>query len=170
MQIYKKSKKYLIDNYASFNFKAIIESEHITASQIKFCFEFRVPHDGFSFDLIGETLKYVSKDGYIKELKSPLETDCYYLSDRKEAINFQNDFQRTVNYILHQIGLCEFDGCENCISIEIIKCGKPKHLFTKQEIEAKMRKADDRVHNQLVIDEDGYAKVIKGEGYDTCSQ
>jgi len=28
-----------------------------------------------------------------------------------------------------------------------------------------MQKADDRVHNQLVIDEDGYAKVIKDEGY-----
>ena len=36
----------------------------------------------------------------------------------------------------------------------------PAHLFTKEEIENEMRNADDRMNNQLVIDEDGYAHVI----------
>lgn len=52
---------------------------------------------------------------------------------------------------------------ESCFSIKLIKSGKPTHLFTKQEIEEEMIKADDRFSNQLVIDEGGYAKVIKND-------
>jgi hypothetical protein len=70
-----------------------------------------------------------------------------------------------MNDFLHRSGLFPLEEYENCISIKLIKCGKPPHLFTKHEIEEEMQKADDRVHNQLVIDEDGYAKVIKDEGY-----
>ena len=39
----------------------------------------------------------------------------------------------------------------------------PKHLFTKAEIEALMRNADDRNNNGLVIDENGYARIISDE-------
>lgn len=37
---------------------------------------------------------------------------------------------------------------------------RPTHLFTKQEIEAEMKKADDRKGNNLVIDREGYVRVI----------
>lgn len=161
----QKSKKYIIDNYDVWNFKAMLESENITVAQVKFCFEFIMPNNGFSFNFLGESLKYICKDGYIRELKSPLENDCYYICDRIKAINFRNDFQQAINNYLHQSGMHSLEEYENCISIELIKCGKPTHLFTKQEIEEEMRKADDRVDNQLVIDEYGYAKVIKDEGY-----
>lgn len=36
----------------------------------------------------------------------------------------------------------------------------PTHIFTKDEVLAEMRNADDRVLNVLVIDDDGYAHVI----------
>ena len=52
---------------------------------------------------------------------------------------------------------------QDFFSIKAIRCGKPKHLFTKREIETAMRNADDRFNNQLVIDEDGYAKVLKND-------
>lgn len=39
--------------------------------------------------------------------------------------------------------------------------GVPTHLFTKEEIAAEMRCADDRVTNRLIIDENGYAKVLQ---------
>jgi len=47
------------------------------------------------------------------------------------------------------------------IDIDFLKCGKPKYLFTKQDIEKEIHNADDRVRNQLVIDEAGYAKIIR---------
>ena len=46
------------------------------------------------------------------------------------------------------------------ISISFRRCGAPIHLFEKEEIETLMRNADDRHTNQLVIDENGYAKII----------
>lgn len=35
------------------------------------------------------------------------------------------------------------------------------HLFSKEEIEEVMRNADDRNNNMLVIDENGYVKIIQ---------
>lgn len=156
----QQSKEYLTENYATLNFKEIIQSNINPSSKIKFCFEFKIPTDKLAFDFFDENIEYVCINGYIKQLKSPLEEDCFYLSDREQAIKFQNDFQQKINDILHNKGLSKLEEYENCIDIKIIKCGKPQHLFTKQEIEEEMRNADDRVHNQLVIDEDGYAKVI----------
>ena len=59
--------------------------------------------------------------------------------------------------------MAELEEYEHCFSIELVKCGKPKHLFTKQEIEEVMRNADDRFSNQLIIDENGYARVIQDD-------
>lgn len=164
--IKQKSNKYIQDNYGSMNFKTIFQTENITAvRKIKFYFIFSNPDFVFSLDSFDGTEKYVCKDGYIKELESPLEEDCYYIYDREKAISFSNKFQQMINEILHQKDLSVLDKYENFISIELIRCGKPSHLFSKQEIEEEMRKADDRVNNQLVIDEDGYAKVIKDNEY-----
>ena len=72
----------------------------------------------------------------------------------------QEKFENTINSFLKQNGLRLLDDYEHYFSIEIKRVGKPTHLFTRSEIEEIMRNADDRVENQLVIDEDGYAKVI----------
>lgn len=44
---------------------------------------------------------------------------------------------------------------------ELVKCGKPTHLFTFEEIEELMRNADDSFNNKLVIDEDGTAHILQ---------
>ncbi|WP_407309837.1 protein kinase domain-containing protein [Desulfosporosinus sp. SB140] len=161
----QKSKKYIKDNYSKWCFSAVLESEKTLSPKVKFCFEFSGPDNGDLFDFLGKPLMYICKDGYIKELKSPLDDECYYMCDRIKAISLKDKFQQVINNFLHQSGQLPLEEYENCISIKLIKCGKPTHLFTKHEIEEEMQKADDRVHNQLVIDEDGYAKVIKDEGY-----
>lgn len=52
--------------------------------------------------------------------------------------------------------------------ISVRRDGMPKHLFTKAEIEALMRNADDRNNNGLVIDENGYARIISDEESTFC--
>lgn len=163
--IKQKSKKYIQDNYGSMNFKTIFQTDNITVRKIKFYFIFSNPDFVVSLDSFFHTKKYICKDGYIKELESPLAEDCYYIYDREKAISFRNQFQQIINEILYQRNLSALDKYENFISIELMRCGKPSHLFTKQEINEEMRKADDRVNNQLVIDENGYAKVIKNNEY-----
>ena len=159
----QKSKSYIQDNYTSWTFKAILEYEDITITQIKYFFKLIIPTHSFNF--FDESEKYICKDGCIKDLKSNTDDDCYYIYDRVKAINMRNNFQKAINQILYQDGLCPLEEYENCISIEFIKCGKPSHLFSKQEIGNEMRKADDRVNNRLVIDEDGYARVIKHDEF-----
>ena len=44
---------------------------------------------------------------------------------------------------------------------ELVKCGKPTHLFPFEEIEELMRNADDSFNNKLVIDEDGTAHILQ---------
>ncbi|MBZ4670677.1 MAG: protein kinase [Oscillospiraceae bacterium] len=156
---------YIENNYYLWNFKEILDFDSYSNSKIKFCFKFKIPNDNKGMNLFDESGKYICKDGSIKELKSPLDDDCYYIYDRIKAINLRDDIIQYINQILYQNSLYSLDKFENYISIELIKHGKPSHLFTKQEIEEEMRKADDRVNNQLIIDEDGYAKVIKNEGY-----
>lgn len=163
--IKQKSKKYIQENYGSMNFKSILQTDNITVRKIKFYFIFSNPDFVVSLDSFFHTKKYICKDGYIKELESPLAEDCYYIYDREKAISFRNQFQQIINEILYQRNLSVLDKYENFISIELMRCGKPSHLFTKQEINEEMRKADDRVNNQLVIDENGYAKVIKNNEY-----
>lgn len=161
----QKSKKYIKSNYSKWCFSTVLEFERTFSSKIKFCFEFSIPDDSFTFDFLGGPLMYICKDGHIKELRSPLDTKCYYVYDREKAISLKNKFQQIINNFLHQRGLLNLEEYKNCISIKLIKCGKPTDLFIKDEIKEEMQKVDDRVHNQLVIDEDGYAKVIKDEGY-----
>ncbi len=48
------------------------------------------------------------------------------------------------------------------VDIILHRVAKPSHLFTEEEIKDEMIKADDRKYNTLVIDEDGYAKVVEG--------
>lgn len=161
----KRRDNYIENNYYLWNFKEILDFDSYCNVKIKFFFKFKAPNDNHLLDLFDKSGKYICKDGSIKELKSPLDDDCYYTYDRIKAKNLRDDIIQYINQILNQNNLCSLDEFENCFSIELIKCGKPSHLFTKQEIEEEMRKADDRVHNQLVIDEDGYARVIKDEGY-----
>ncbi|MGN0508274.1 MAG: hypothetical protein ACI4GX_03490 [Ruminococcus sp.] len=44
---------------------------------------------------------------------------------------------------------------------ELKRNGKPSHLFNQDEIKDLMQNADDRNNNMLVIDENGYAKIIQ---------
>ena len=39
--------------------------------------------------------------------------------------------------------------------------GEQIHLFTKQEVKKAMKNADNKLDNQLVIDENGYVNVIR---------
>ena len=60
---------------------------------------------------------------------------------------------------------CSDEGYDDVISyfsVNIIKRNTPTHMFTKDEIERVMHEADDRFHNTLVIDEDGFAKIVQG--------
>lgn len=162
----QKSKEYIKDNFNQWNFKTLLHPcELSSVEKIKFAFTFKSPSDHFSLENLKGVDNYICTDGYIRKLNSPLENECYCIDDRELVISLKNKLEQKISTLLKENKLAELKKYENCFSIKLFKCGKPTHLFTKKEIEEEMRKADDRFSNQLVIDEDGYAKVIKNEGF-----
>ena len=158
----KKSKDYIKQNFMNWDFCDMLQICPLTNSAtIKFVFEFLPSGNEISLGLFEEMNYYICTDGHIKKMNPYSDEKCFCLYDRKAAIDLEYNLEKRVSEILKQNGLAELDEYETYFSVKAIRCGKPIHLFTKQEIEAAMRDADDRLDNQLVIDENGYAKVIE---------
>ena len=159
----QKSMHYIHQEYVNWNFSDMIENHHETnSSAVKFAFIFECPNSNFSLeDLINKTNNYLCIDGHIRELNNYSNENCYYIYDRDTAVEFRNKLEKRAANLLTKSNMAKLDEYEYCFSIELIKCGKPVHLFTKEEIKEVMRNADDRFNNQLVIDENGYARVIQ---------
>lgn len=166
----KASIDYLKKNYSRICFSNLIDDDEVGNEKIRFYFEFDVPDDRLSSGLSGlfnESGQYVSTDGYIRKFNSLAVKNCFYVCDRNNAILLKNKFESAINLFLKQNGLSPLEDYKYCISIKLKKVGKPTHVFTRAEIEKIMSNADDRVENQLVIDEDGHAKIISNtvEGF-----
>ena len=163
----KKSKDYIKQNFKDWDFSDMLHIHPLTDSEtIKFVFKFLPSGHESSLGHFEETNYYICTDGHIEKMNPCSDEKCFCLYDRKTAIVLKDNLEKRVAEILNQNHLVELDEYESCFSIKAVRCGKPTHLFTKQEVEKAMRNADDRVNNQLVIDENGYAKVIKR---DECS-
>ena len=85
------------------------------------------------------------------------------MHDRDQAKKIFENINRIFEDYLGKAGVAEIEDYHHYFEINIRRDGSPKHLFTKSEIEVLMRNADDRYHNRLVIDENGYAKIISDE-------
>lgn len=158
----EKSKDYIKQNFMNWDFCYMLQICPLTNSAtIKFVFKFSPSRNEISLRLFEEMNYYICTDGHIKKMNPYSDEKCFCLYDRKAAIDLEYNLEKGVSEILKQNGLAELDEYETYFSVNAIRCGKPTHLFTKQEVEKAMRNADDRVNNQLVIDENGYAKVIQ---------
>lgn len=164
----QKSKDYISQSFTTWDFSDELQNCLLTDSTpvpVKYVFEFRCPHNNLSLKSYNGISNYICTDGSIKKLNSRLDELCYCIHDRKIAIDIKRRLENKVSEILEENNLLGLEEYETCFSIKLVKVGKPTHLFTKQEIEEEMKKADDRFSNQLVIDENGYARVIKNNRY-----
>lgn len=150
--------EYIKTSYQTWCFKDIVDrfsKPHF--GNIKFYFLFNKGHTTLD-SILGPKRFYLSIDGYIKYLCHD-DSQIFYVSRREDAKEIQNLLnERLVN-------LCELYNTECLLSwasfsTRLIRAGLPVHLFTKEEIKHLMETADDRIANKLVIDENGYAKLI----------
>lgn len=166
----KKCYEYINRNFSNWSFQDILQSEILEKSKcIKFTFKFEPPKDEvftrfYSMEFNG-TNTYIAMDGTIKTLNLNTDEECYCVYDRKVAIDLKDQLENKVTQIFKKFSLVKHERFKFLFKIEIVKIGKPTHLFTKEEIKDVMQNADDRVWNQLVIDENGYAKVINIPGH-----
>ena len=99
----------------------------------------------------------------LKEISTDDLRECAVVHDRKQAITILENINRIFEDYLSKAGLEEIEDYHQYFEISIGRDGTPEHLFTKTEIETLMRNADDRHHNRLVIDGNGYARIISDE-------
>lgn len=159
---------YIRDHFGEWNFYNLLPDKSSKKSMNymsrKFFFTLLYPTIHSLDDALQElkgTGYYLTEAGNIKKLDFD-DDECFGLFDMNEAINFVDTLNKEVEKILHKSDLMISENSRKHFSIFPIGSKKPLHLFTKKEIESAMRNADDRVDNQLVIDEDGYAKIIEG--------
>ena len=154
----KSAKQFILDNHNKWCFKELFNNISVK-SNIKFCVTYEV-RDWSLSSILGENMEYLCQDGYIKKRDSKNEKEIYYVYDRDEAIKFYKKCNEFLQDICQKEKLV-IPEYENYLSLNIERCGKPEHLFTRDEIMELMKNADDRTDNMLVIDEDGYAKIIQ---------
>lgn len=160
----RKAKLFIDKNFLNFDFRNVFVSYNPPSDpKIKFIFKFIPPREEVVsvFERLNETAFFVCKDGKIKKINLKCEEEqCYCVYSRDIAIHIKNLLEEDIQKTLENNNQALLESYEHCFSIQLVKIGKPSHLFTKKEVEDIMRSADDRLSNQLVIDEDGYARII----------
>lgn len=154
----RKTEKFITEDYSTWDFYGLLGRTELCGNAV-FYIEF-VPEKNDIFDLLSHEKYVLCSDGRIKSITSTdIVQNAYLTSSRDEIYKLMN---ACYEHMQKQSGVEDGDSSiwRAHFSIEILKTGNPKHLFTQDEIGVAMRQADDRVHNVLVIDEDGYAHVI----------
>lgn len=155
---YKNPRNFVTENYDKWCFKDLFK-KHTGKGNIIFYITFKI-NSGAGLSFLSNDELYLCTDGYIKSLKRENLNEAYCIYNREEALLLH---KRCINLISDKCNQNGFDlpKYENYFSLQLKRLGKPTHLFTKSEIEKAMRLADDRNNNMLVIDENGYAKIIQ---------
>lgn len=104
---------------------------------------------------------YLCKDGMIRKLPDSNNSDVLIVMSRDGTIALIESIYKTL------MDKCVAEGMDEKrvytvleITAHYMRRDKPIHLFTLDEIKSLMLLADDSVNNKLVIDENGYAKII----------
>jgi hypothetical protein len=155
---YKNPRNFVTDNYDKWCFKDLFE-KYTDKENIMFYITFKM-NSGSTLSFLSRDKLYICTDGYIKNLKRENLNEVHYIYNREKVLQLYKQCINLINDKCIENGF-DLPRYENYFSIQLKRCGKPTHLFTKSEIEEAMRSADDRKGNMLVIDENGCAKVIQ---------
>lgn len=166
MQMIEESKqfdKYIQQSWNQWDFKEICDRHKSDkAGKLEYVIFFHINGEMWK-------RKYISEAGIIQE------EDIFPFYSNKNGKYIFNNFDCAVNAINEILKNIEQKCVERDIrwdelaiyfTIESYRIEAPTHLFDVQEIENVLREGNDFRNNRLVIDEDGYAKLIADVGYE----
>lgn len=111
--------------------------------------------------------RFLASDGYIKKLSEDSFKECLLVGSLNEAFNLKSSLENYIKEHLNESDLKNVQDSNKFFSIKMIRSKlPPHHLFSKNEIKDEMRKADDRLGNVLVIDDDGYVHIVSPSSSD----
>lgn len=142
-------------NFTSWNFTDLLPADCV---QGKLAFRFEFELEAARHPFTEYPTWYLASDGMIHELKDGSPTP-FAVYDRTMAVDLLKNLNHRIMDLCNGYDESAFTWRYH-FRILFERIGMPSHLFTKDEIAAVMSAADDRVRNQLVIDEDGYPRII----------
>jgi len=151
------------NNYKAWNFFDCLPQNSDDVSKTKLLFNIRVGI-GSSFSSLLDNLsgnsKYLLEDG---SMGIPSQSNPPYLfTSRKDVVATYKSIYNKIRSYYELAGFASHSHITDFnMEFDLIQNQKPTHLFTKEEIRELMRNADDRHNNKLVIDEDGFARLIQ---------
>jgi len=149
---------YVRSHYLEWRFEKQIEKKPSDNDVFRFYFELKGLDDSLICELISKTTYCLDDNGFIKQFEKNglIISNAFYTTDREEALVLCERLND------HLSSLADGYDIRTKVYFQICwrRTGKPTHLFTKKEMEKIMRDADDREGNRLVIDENGYSRMI----------
>lgn len=146
---------FIRNNFTNWNFSDLLPADSGTG---KLAFRFEFEPEVFRSVTKKYPIWYLASDGRIHELKD-CSPEHFTVYDRITAVTLKEALDQRIKDLCKENNFAE-PTLKFCFDIIWERIGMPSHLFTKEELEAVLRNADDRVNNQLVIDEDGYLRLI----------
>lgn len=153
-------------NYSKWNFKAICDE--INSGQQKgslvYFIELEIGHDFFAPDI------FLSENGtFLENNDNDTIQDIFKFNNFQCAINAVQAIETEIGSqcIKNDIIWCDLI---MSLSIELSRVDQPTHLFTKDELKKVLLNGDDSKNNVLVIDGEGYVKLVENPGQHTKSE
>ena len=155
---FKSDPDFVKNNWTVFDFNAVIGRYlDMPVGKAKYRFVF---HQSNCVDVLDWIVKheeyYLCNDGHIRKLNYKA-LDIFEATNRDSAISISKNLSDVLD------AYCEgkvSDFERPYFTVRIIKVTNPDSIFTQEEIRNLMVKADDRVNNTLVIDEEGSAHIL----------
>ena len=156
---------YVKNHYAEFDFSDIVSiaSARKRGAVTEYQFELEKCDFDFLAELLSKEHYFLCSNGKIEKCSDEAE-QILSVYDASEASSIYIACCKRIQEITD--GKVA-GGDVPYFDIRIRRIGKPSHMFTKGEVKKLMEDADDRVNNILVIDGDGYARMIQ-EGNPTA--
>ena len=151
--------QFLRNNHKSISFLDLLNQSEPNLANIKFYFEYQLEFDICSW-LLNNKKTCICVDGLLKEVDIN-DTQCFYVYSREEALNVKKNCVKRIEDFVRKNGILLSGLYGEYISINLSKINNPTYLFTKDDIRELMKNADDRVDNQLVIDEFGVPQLVR---------
>ena len=151
-----KTSEYIVNNFKKWNFSDLLKKEvKEKGSNLAFSISF-IHSDlrmrSYYLDVNG---RLIENDWFKKD-----NSNHYLVYDRKRLFELIKSCETYIKDKCINSGV-NYTCFQEIFEIKIWKIGKPSHMFTKDELKDILINGDDHKNNYLVIDENGYFKLLQ---------
>lgn len=157
------STSFIHENLYKWNFIDEIHN-NVKSKQDNCAFRITIKEQPSSMFFWSKESDYLCNDGSIHKLPDN-DKSILIIENREDTIKLIEAIYEKIKSKCRDKGFLDDVYLNVQITPHYMKKNAPNHLFTLQEIEDLMKCANDNVDNKLVIDENGFAKIIQNTSW-----